>query len=190
MSKADDFITYATGEIGHKYVFGAEGPTDFDCSGLVQFSLGRVGVKAPRTAAQQQAWAKPVGTPLPGDLVFYGAPAHHVGIYLGGGKMVDAPHSGALVRIEGVGNPTGYGRVPGLGAAVTAATGAAAGAVSTVASSVGLSTSSILSGVSAIAWEGLAGALGLALVGFGVWRLAIRPAGHTFLSNLGRSDGS
>lgn len=187
MSKADDFITYATSEIGHDYVFGAEGPNDFDCSGLVQFSLGRVGITAPRTAALQQGWAKSVSKPLPGDLVFYGTPAHHVGIYLGGGKMVDAPHTGAKVRIEGVGNPTGYGRVPGLGAAVTAAAGAGAAAVSTVANVAGISPSSILSGVSAIAWEGLAAAAGVALVGFGLYRLAVKPAGHTLLSNLGRS---
>lgn len=187
MSKADDFITYATGELGHTYVFGAEGPNNFDCSGLVQFCLGKVGITSPRTAAQQQAWAKSVSSPLPGDLVFYGTPAHHVGIYLGGGKMIDAPHTGAVVRIEGVGHPTGYGRVPGLGAAVTAAAGAGAAAATTVANVAGLDPSKILSGVQSIAWEGVAAAAGLALVGVGVYRIAVKPAGHNLLSNLGRS---
>lgn len=189
MSKADDALTYAMGELGKPYVYGAEGPNSFDCSGLTQFVFAHVGIKAPRTAAQQQAWAKPVTTPRPGDLVFYGAPAHHVGIFLGNGKMIDAPHTGAAVRVEAVGNPTGYGRVPGLGAAAAVAVGAGSAAVSTVTTSLGLpSASSIIGGVSAIVWEGLAGAVGLALLGVGIYRLAIRPAGHTFLSNLGRSE--
>jgi peptidoglycan DL-endopeptidase CwlO len=61
-----------------------------------------------------------VGTPVgsvaqaqPGDLVFYGSPAEHVGIYVGNGQMIDAPHTGTSVRIEGVGTPTSIRRIVG-----------------------------------------------------------------------------
>ncbi|MFY3742119.1 MAG: cell wall-associated NlpC family hydrolase [Candidatus Nitrosomirales archaeon] len=98
-------------QLGKPYVFGAEGPGTFDCSGLMQYIFGNNGVRLPRTAAQQQRVAKRVNNPQPGDLVFYGYPAHHVALYLGNGKMLAAPHSGAVVRVQPVyGSPT-YGRV-------------------------------------------------------------------------------
>lgn len=98
-------------EVGKPYVFGNEGPNSFDCSGLMQFIFKKNGVKLPRTAAQQQRASTRVKTPRPGDLVFYGNPAHHVALYLGNGKMLAAPHSGANVRVQPVyGNPT-YGRI-------------------------------------------------------------------------------
>lgn len=126
MSKVDDVLTYAQAQIGDPYVFGDEGPDTFDCSGLIQYVLGLVGIGAPRTSQEQQAWANPVASPRPGDLVFYGRPATHVGLYIGDGKMIDAPHAGAKVRVDQVGSPTSYGRVPGLGAAIAPIAGAAA----------------------------------------------------------------
>src|SRR5258705_13083073 len=124
MSKLDELIGAASHELGSPYVYGNEGPSTFDCSGLMQFVFGEVGIKLPRTARQQQAATSPVpGTPRPGDLVFYGSPAHHVGLYIGGGKMIAASSSADRVRVQAVyGTPSGYGRVKGVGAAADAVT--------------------------------------------------------------------
>lgn len=79
--------------------------TGFDCSGLTLYAYARAGISLPRTAAEQYAASEPVkpGQVRPGDLVFYGSsPAgiHHVGIYIGGGWMIDAPRPGTKVRID------------------------------------------------------------------------------------------
>jgi cell wall-associated NlpC family hydrolase len=126
MSKADSIIAYGLAEVGKPYHFGDEGPNAFDCSGLMQYIFGKAGIKLPRTAAEQQKFATPVTKPVPGDLVFFGAPAHHVGLYLGGGRMLAAPHTGANVRVQSVGDATNYGRISGAG------TGAAAQLVGNV----------------------------------------------------------
>ncbi|MFF1295622.1 MULTISPECIES: NlpC/P60 family protein [unclassified Streptomyces] len=77
----------------------------FDCSGLTLYAYAKAGISLPRTAAQQYAASEPVkpGQMRPGDLVFYGASAasiHHVGIYIGGGYMLNAPRPGTKVRID------------------------------------------------------------------------------------------
>jgi cell wall-associated NlpC family hydrolase len=105
-------VRLAQTQLGVRYVFGAESPgSAFDCSGLTQWTFRSLGVSIPRTSQQQ--WAAlphlPSGVPWqPGDLVFFvgddgtrSAPGH-VGIYLGHGQMIDAPHDGAVVRIEPV----------------------------------------------------------------------------------------
>lgn len=134
MSAADSIITYGLAELGKPYHYGDEGPNAFDCSGLMQFIFGKAGITLPRTAAQQQKVATPVSSPVPGDLVFYGAPATHVALYLGGGRMLAAPHTGANVQVQSVyGSPT-YGRVAGAGTGVVAQTvGLATGAASSIA---------------------------------------------------------
>jgi hypothetical protein len=115
VSKASDVIQYGLAEVGDPYVYAAEGPSSFDCSGLMLYIFEKIGVKLPRTAAQQQKYATPIGAPQPGDLVFWGSPAYHVALYVGGGKVLTAPHTGANVRVENVwGSPT-YGRIKGLG---------------------------------------------------------------------------
>jgi cell wall-associated NlpC family hydrolase len=86
MSKVADLIALATTQLGKPYVYGDEGPNTFDCSGLMQYVFGLVGIRLPRTAAQQQKSVTRVASPVPGDLVFYGAPAHHVALYIGGGR--------------------------------------------------------------------------------------------------------
>lgn len=99
---------WAQAQVGRPYVWGGADPeVGFDCSGLVLWAYAQAGVVLPRTA-QAQYDAGPVlaqGAPLEaGDLVFFGTdPAHvtHVGIYVGAGLMVDAPHPGAAVRVEG-----------------------------------------------------------------------------------------
>jgi len=122
MSKVDDLIAAARAELGSKYVYGDEGPDTFDCSGLMQWIYAGIGIKLPRSAAQQQAYTTAVANPVPGDLVFFGHPAHHVGLYIGDGKMIAAPHTGDVVKIQNVyQEDTSYGRVPGIGAAATSA---------------------------------------------------------------------
>jgi cell wall-associated NlpC family hydrolase len=72
------------------------------------------GVSLPHNAAAQQAMSSPVSLSAmqPGDLVFFGSPAYHVGIYIGGGRMIAAPHTGAVVSIQSLAGypPTGAGR--------------------------------------------------------------------------------
>ncbi|HWC36532.1 MAG TPA: transglycosylase SLT domain-containing protein [Mycobacteriales bacterium] len=95
----------ALSQLGVPYQWGGESPGhDFDCSGLVQWAYGKAGISLPRVAADQAQAGVEVSAAnaQPGDLVFFGSPVHHVGIYLGAGKMIDAPHTGADVRIESV----------------------------------------------------------------------------------------
>jgi len=101
------FLEAAESRLGMPYVWGGDGPTDFDCSGLVQWSLARAGVVMPRVAAEQALTGPTV--PLrelePGDLLFYHtdptAPDYisHVAIYLGDGEMLQAPMPGLDVEI-------------------------------------------------------------------------------------------
>jgi cell wall-associated NlpC family hydrolase len=102
-------VQYALSVVGTPYRWGGDTPTDgFDCSGLAQWAFAQTGVALPRVAQAQQDATAPAapGTPLaPGNLVFFGAgpqAVDHVGIYVGNGQMVDAPHTGATVRIEPV----------------------------------------------------------------------------------------
>ncbi len=105
-------ISFAQDQLGKKYLWGGEGRADqggrFDCSGLTQASYASVGVKLPRVANDQwNAGPHPSRDQLlPGDLVFFAydlndpRTIHHVGIYVGGGYMIDAPHSGAYIRFD------------------------------------------------------------------------------------------
>ncbi|QFY88101.1 C40 family peptidase [Magnetovirga frankeli] len=100
-----ELIGQALSLIGVPYRLGGSRPEQgFDCSGLVQYSLGNVGVQAPRTAAEQysQAQHKPLNDLLPGDLIFFriDRATNHVGIYLGGGDFIHAPRAGSPVRLE------------------------------------------------------------------------------------------
>ena len=96
---------WALAQIGKPYVYGGTGPDGFDCSGLVMSAYGAVGIHLPRVA-QDQYDAGPLlaagATLEPGDVVFFGTPSGitHDGIYVGNGNMVDAPHTGATVRVE------------------------------------------------------------------------------------------
>jgi cell wall-associated NlpC family hydrolase len=104
----------ASQQLGKPYVWGAIGPNAFDCSGLVQFVFGRAGRLEPRTAQEQYNASQHITAAqvVRGDLVFFGAPGavYHVGIYVGGGQMIDAPHIGSHVRQEKVWPGAAFGR--------------------------------------------------------------------------------
>jgi cell wall-associated NlpC family hydrolase len=101
----------AAGLAGTPYVYGGTTPSGFDCSGFTQYVFGQIGINLPRTAEQQRQFATPVSTPQPGDLVFFGAPAYHLGIYAGNGMMWDSPHTGSSVGLRSVFSGATYGRV-------------------------------------------------------------------------------
>jgi len=87
--------------LGVPYLWGGSTPSGFDCSGLVTYVYAQLGVALPHFAAAQWDYGVPVASSQlqPGDLVFFDA-LDHVGIYLGNGLFVDAPHTGAFVRID------------------------------------------------------------------------------------------
>jgi len=97
---------YALSQLGTPYLWGGESPAGFDCSGLVQAAYAQAGITLPRVAQDQYDAGPlvPQGQPLePGDLVFFGSDRNHVdhvGIVINETEMVDAPHTGALVRTE------------------------------------------------------------------------------------------
>jgi cell wall-associated NlpC family hydrolase len=103
-SVAQSAVAAALSKLGSRYVFGASGPSTFDCSGLVQWAYGRAGVStAHYTGALWNAYRHvSYGELQPGDLVFFHRDHHHVGIYIGNGMMVNAPHTGDVVRIASV----------------------------------------------------------------------------------------
>ncbi len=85
---------------GIPYVWGGTSTAGFDCSGYTQHVFATVGIRLPRTAAQQQRAAPRVTRPQIGDLVFVGTPAHHVGIFAGPGLMYDAPRRGRTTGLH------------------------------------------------------------------------------------------
>jgi peptidoglycan DL-endopeptidase CwlO len=101
----------AAGLAGTPYVYGGTTPSGFDCSGFTQYVFGQIGINLPRTAEQQRQFATPVSVPQPGDLVFFGVPAYHLGIYAGNGMMWDSPHTGSSVALRSVFSGATYGRV-------------------------------------------------------------------------------
>lgn len=99
-------LKYALKQIGDRYVFGAAGTVTWDCSGLTMRAYQAAGVSLPHSSAAQSRMGKKVSLNAlkPGDLLFFGRPVSHVGIYLGGGKMVHAPRSGSRVKVAASGS--------------------------------------------------------------------------------------
>lgn len=98
-TQADTAVAFAYAQLGKPYVYGATGPSSYDCSGLVQAAWAAAGVAIPRTTYEQ--WDSlphiPVSEMKPGDLIILDGEGH-VAMYVGGGYMIDAPHTGAVVE--------------------------------------------------------------------------------------------
>jgi cell wall-associated NlpC family hydrolase len=108
-------VQAATAQLGKPYEWGGAGPDSFDCSGLTMWAWRAGGVGLSHSAAAQYSETAHVSLAdiQPGDLVFYGSPISHVGIYVGGGQMINAPHTGDVVRYASIdhgGMPVGIGR--------------------------------------------------------------------------------
>ncbi|MFB7667503.1 NlpC/P60 family protein [Kitasatospora sp. NPDC056138] len=99
--RAKSALDFAYAQIGKPYEMGAEGPNSFDCSGLTQSAWRAAGVSLPRTTWDQWNAGRHVSKSdlQPGDLVFYFDDLHHVGIYVGDGKVLHAPRKGKNVQI-------------------------------------------------------------------------------------------
>jgi cell wall-associated NlpC family hydrolase len=112
-------VRVAEQQIGKPYVWGGAGPDSFDCSGLVMWSYDQVGVHLDHWTGDQWNEGAHVSQAQlrPGDLVFFAyntsdpATIHHVGMYIGNGEMVEAPYTGANVRISSAGRPDYIGAV-------------------------------------------------------------------------------
>jgi len=108
-------LRYAVKQIGDNYVWGAAGPIRWDCSGLTMRAYEQAGVRLPHSSRAQYGYGRSVsrGSLLPGDLIFFGSPISHVGIYIGKGQMVHAPRPGARVQIAKFGDYFGRKRYVG-----------------------------------------------------------------------------
>lgn len=98
-------VETARAQLGKPYEWGAAGPGSFDCSGLTMYAWAAAGVSLPHSSRAQFSSLPHVAKSdlQPGDLLFFGSPIHHVGIYEGGGTMINAPETGENVRRDSIG---------------------------------------------------------------------------------------
>jgi len=107
--RAASAFAAAQSVIGSPYVYGASGPSSFDCSGLTSWAYAQAGVSIPRTSEAQANAGTRIYSESDlkvGDLVIFYGDYHHVGLYAGNGQVLHAPHTGAVVRYEAIGNMT------------------------------------------------------------------------------------
>jgi len=110
-------IAAAQSVLGVRYTWGGASPSSgFDCSGLVMWAWEHGGVSLPHSSAAMYSSSRriPLSEMQPGDLVFYGSPVHHVALYIGGGQIIHAPHTGSYVQVASVyywSDVVGAGRV-------------------------------------------------------------------------------
>lgn len=102
--------------LGQPYRWGGASPGGFDCSGLVRWSFATAGKNLPHSSGGQRSVTTPIDSrdAVAGDLVFFGSPVHHVGIYMGDGLMIHSPRSGDVVKIASIhtmGSAPSFGRV-------------------------------------------------------------------------------
>jgi len=109
-------IAYAHAQIGKDYEWGGAGPDTFDCSGLTMRSWEQAGVYLPHWSVGQylETTPIPIDSLQPGDLVFFAdgsspSSIYHMGLYIGGGEMIEAPYTGAQVRISSIYRSSLYG---------------------------------------------------------------------------------
>lgn len=107
---SNSIVAYASNFLGTPYQWGGNGPSSFDCSGFVCYVYSHFGVSLPRVASDQQGAGTSVSRDQlqPGDLVFFGSPAHHVGIYVGDGCYIHAPKTGDVVKISSLGDRSDF----------------------------------------------------------------------------------
>ena len=100
-SKGAAAVYWAEKQLGKPYVWAATGPNAFDCSGLTMYAYNKVGISLSHYSRAQINEGQRVSRSnlQPGDLVFFGSPIHHVGMYVGGGDFIEAPYTGSHVRI-------------------------------------------------------------------------------------------
>jgi cell wall-associated NlpC family hydrolase len=110
-TKAAKAIAFARNQLGKPYVYGATGPNSYDCSGLTQAAWAAAGVSIPRTTYEQIDYGSRVTASelQPGDLVFFYSGISHVGLYIGGGEMIHAPHTGDVVKVAPIDEMPIYG---------------------------------------------------------------------------------
>jgi peptidoglycan DL-endopeptidase CwlO len=94
-------VRAALSQVGKPYQWGASGPNSYDCSGLTMWAWAQAGVSLPHSSAMQYGVTARVSQSdwQPGDLLFFGSPIHHVAMYIGNGQLVEAPYTGASVRV-------------------------------------------------------------------------------------------
>jgi len=99
-----ELVSIARRYLGAPYRWAASGPNSFDCSGFTMFVYRQVGVRLPHSSRAQIGYGERVSRSdlRAGDLVFFGSPIHHVGLYVGGGMMIHAPHTGDVVRYASI----------------------------------------------------------------------------------------
>ena len=109
---ATGIIGIAQSYFGVPYVYGGTTPSGFDCSGFTSYVYRQAGISILRTASAQAAASTPVSNPRPGDLVFFGSPIYHVGIYVSPGRMIDAQRPGTVIGNHSIWTtPSMYGRI-------------------------------------------------------------------------------
>lgn len=98
---AQTAVDAALSQLGKPYQWAAAGPDSYDCSGLTMWAWAQAGVSLPHNSGMQYSATPRVDQSdwQPGDLLFFGSPIHHVGMYIGNGQMVEAPYTGAQVRV-------------------------------------------------------------------------------------------
>ena len=102
--RASAAVNYALAQVGDAYVYGAAGPSAFDCSGLTMMAWAQAGVGLSHSSSGQQGSGRRIAESdlAPGDLVFYYSPVHHVGMYIGNGMIVHAANPSAGVQVAGL----------------------------------------------------------------------------------------
>lgn len=118
VGKAGMAVRAALAQQGKSYVYGAKGPENFDCSGLMQYAYNKAGISLGSSTKSQVTQGRSVSASelQPGDLIFYYSGPSHVGMYVGNGKVVHAPTEGDVVKVadyQDVGNVTAIRRVAG-----------------------------------------------------------------------------
>jgi cell wall-associated NlpC family hydrolase len=110
-------VSWARQELGKPYRWAAAGPNSFDCSGLTLFIYAKAGISLPHYSGAQFNVGRHVSRSelLPGDLVFFGSPIHHMGIYIGGGQMIHSPQTGDVVKISSISRSDWTGAVRVVG---------------------------------------------------------------------------